>query len=161
MTTLKHMNEAKYHELLNESKAYLEMQRLECERQFNLSSLHRMDYEQETCRMIFSDVSVQPRVSADFQIVGSLSGSSGTWLWSWDNQYLLDNTIEDIWSVKEFGDENGVERLSSPKWNASVEDAWDMTAISAYLLKAKGAYSFLSDDIRVFVVLKEMSNIGK
>jgi hypothetical protein len=73
---------------------------------------------------------------------------------------LLDIAIEDIWQVKEFGDENAIEKLSNPKWDASQEDAWEMTAISAYLLKAQGAYSFLSDDTRVFVVLKEMSNTG-
>jgi hypothetical protein len=120
-----------------------------------------MDYEQESCRMIFSDIGVQPRVAANFQIVGSLSGSSGTWLWSWDNEYLLDITIEDIWQIKEFGEKNRIEKLINPKWDASDEDAWDMTAISTYLLKARGAYSFLSDDIRVYVVLKELSNIGK
>jgi hypothetical protein len=133
---------------------------MECDQEFKFLSLHRMDYEQEACRMIFSDISVQPRVVANFQIVGSLSGSSGTWLWSWDNQYLLDITIEDIWYVKEFGDKNRIEKLSSPKWNASEKDAWDMTAISAYLLKAKAAYSFLSDEIRVYMVLKEMGFIG-
>ena len=30
----------------------------------------------------------------------------------------------------------------------------------AYLLKSRGAYSFLSDNIRVFVVLREIRNIG-
>jgi hypothetical protein len=154
------MNEPLYNDLLNKSRAYLESQRLDSERKFKLGSSHRMDYEQETCRMFFSDLGVQPRVVADLQIVGSLSGRSGTWLWSWDNPYLLDITIEDIWQVKEYGEENGIEKLTSPKWDASEEDAWDMTAISAYLLKSRGAYSFLSDDIRVFVVLKEIRNIG-
>ena len=157
---MKYMNEAQYRELLKESRTYLESQMKECNRKYRFRSLHRMDYEQESCRMIFSDISVQPRVLANFQIVGSLSGNSGTWLWSWDNEYLLDMTIEDIWHVKEFGEKNMIEKLSNPKWDATDEDAWDMTAISAYLLKAQGAYSFLSDDIRVFVVLKEMSNIG-
>jgi hypothetical protein len=154
------MNEAEYLELLNESRAYLESQMKECNREYKLGSLHRMDYEQESCRMIFSDMSVQPRVVANFQIVGSLSGSSGTWLWSWDNEYLLDIAIDDIWHVKEFGERNMIEKLSIPKWDASEKDAWDMTAISTYLLKARGAYSFLSDDTRVYVVLKEIGFIG-
>jgi hypothetical protein len=74
------MNETQYKELLNESQAYLEFQMKECNREFKFRSLHRMDYEQESCRMIFSDISAQPRVHANFQIVGSLSGDSGTWL---------------------------------------------------------------------------------
>jgi hypothetical protein len=154
------MNEIQFKKLLDDSRAYLESQMKECNQEYKLGSLHRMDYEQESCRMIFSDMSAQPRVAANFQIVGSLSGSSGTWLWSWDNEYLLDIAIEDIWQVREFGEKNMIEKLTSPKWDASKEDAWDMTAISTYLLKARGAYSFLSDDTRVYVVLKEMSFVG-
>lgn len=154
------MDEAQYNELLKESRAWLKSRREEIDRVFRLGAKHRMEYEQETCRMFFSDVGDQPRVEAGFQIVGSLSGSSGTWLWSWDNPYLLDKTIEDIWQVKQYGDENRIEKLSNPKWDAGEKDAWDMTAISAYLLKAGGAYSFGSDDIGVYVVLKEIRLIG-
>jgi hypothetical protein len=155
------MEKTQYNELLKTSRSYLDAHRKECDRVFRLHTFQRMDYEQETSRMIFSDVSVQPRVVAIFQIVGSLSGSSGTWLWSWDNPYLLDNTIEDIWQVKEYGDANKMEKLSTPRWKANEEDAWDMTAISAHLLKAMGAYSFVSDDIQVYVVLKDIQFIGE
>ena len=82
------------------------------------------------------------------------------WLWAWDNPYLLENAIQDIQKVKKFGDKNEIEKLTSPKWEATEQDAWDMTAIAANLLKARGAYSFLSDDIRVFVIFKRIKTIG-
>ena len=154
------MNQQQYLELLEESRIYLDTHQEECEQEFRLNQFNRMDYEQETGKMIFSDVGVIPRVVADYQIVGSLSERSNTWLWAWDNPYLLENTIQDIWEVKEMGDKNDIEKLISPKWEATKQDAWDMTAIAAYLLKAKGAYSFLSDDIRVFVILKQIKTIG-
>ena len=154
------MNQLQYLELLEESRIYLDTQQVECDQAFRLNQFNRMDYEQETGRMIFSDVGVIPRVVADYQIVGSLSGRTNTWLWAWDNPYLLENTIQDIWEVKKFGDENDIEKLISPKWKATEQDAWDMTAIAANRLKARGVYSFLSDDIRVFAIFKRIKNIG-
>ena len=150
------MDSKKYSQFLEESRSYLDRHQETCEKDFSLSLYHRMDYEQDTCRMVFSNTGVTSELVAEYQIVGSLSASSGTWLWSWDNPYLLDNTIEEIWDVKEFGDQNNIDALSNPKWEATLEDAWDMTAIAARILKARGAYSFLSDDIRVFVIFKSL-----
>lgn len=42
MTTVKHMNEALFNELLKESRAYLESQMLKCDLEFKFRSLHRM-----------------------------------------------------------------------------------------------------------------------
>ena len=154
------MNQLQYLELLEESRLYLNKQQAECDQEYRLNYFNRMDYEQETGMMIFSDVGVIPRVVADYQIVGSLSERSNTWLWAWDNPYLLENTFQDIRKVKKFGDKNDIDKLTSPTWEATEQDAWDMTAIAANLLKARGAYSFLSDDIRVFVVFKRIKTIG-
>jgi len=154
------MNQLQYLELLEESRLYLDTQQAKCDQEYRLNHFNRMDYEQETGMMIFSDVGVIPRVFAEYQIVGSLSGRSNTWLWAWDNPYLLENTIQDIRKVKKFGDENDFDKLTSPTWEAAEQDAWDMTAIAANLLKARGAYSFLSDDIRVFVIFKRIKTIG-
>lgn len=154
------MNQIQYRELLAKSREYLDKLQEECDQKFRLNQLNRMDYEQETGRMIFSDEGVRSRVVADYQIVGSLSGRSKTWLWAWDNPYLLENINQDIWEVKKFGDINSIEKLTTPKWEATEQDAWDMTAIAAKLLKAKGAYSFLSDDIRVYVILTRIVALG-
>ena len=154
------MNQLQYQELLEESQLYLDTQQAKCDQEYRLNQFNRMDYEQETNRMIFSDVGIIPRVVAYYQIVGSLSGKSNTWLWAWDNPYLLENTIQDILKVKKIGDDNDIEKLTSPKWEATEQDAWDMTAIATNLLKARGAYSFLSDDIRVFVIFKRIKTIG-
>jgi hypothetical protein len=153
------MSQLRYPELLEESRRYLDTQQAACDRKYGLRQFNRMDYEQENSRMIFSDVGVVPRLVADFQIVGSFSMKSRTWLWAWDNPYLLDNTINEIWKVKGFGDTNDIEKLASPTWEATEQDAWDMTAIAANLLQARGAYSFLSDDIRVFVIFTRLKMI--
>lgn len=149
-----------YIKLVRDSLTYLDNQQAKCEHEFNLKQFNRMDYEQETGKMIFSDVGVIPRVIIDFQIIGSLSARSNTWLWAWDNPYLLENTTQAIHEVKKFGEENSIGKLIDPKWNAKEKDAWEMTALAAYILKARGAYKFLSDDIRVYTIFTGIKWIG-
>jgi hypothetical protein len=48
--------------------------------------------------------------------------------------------------VKEFGTQKQFEKLINPKWAADEADGWEMTAISAYILKAQGAYRAPVDD---------------
>jgi hypothetical protein len=103
--------------------------RLIREEQFGLSRFHRMDYEQETGRMIFSDPGVIPKVVAGFQVVGSLSSRSNTWLWTGDNPYLLENTTTAVHEVRKFGQEHGLGKLTNPKWGATEDDAREMTAV--------------------------------
>lgn len=146
-------------DLIRESRTYLERIQKTSENLYGLGKFHRMDYEQETGRMIFSDVGVVPKVVADFQIIGSLSQRSGTWLWAWDNPYLLENTTTAVQAVRRYGEKNRITRLTEPKWKASEQDAWDMTAVAALILKARGAWSFPSDDIRAFAVLTDIRRI--
>ena len=147
--------------LIRDSLIYLDKQRAHCEKVYQLGKFKRMDYEQETGKMTFSDAGVVPRVVADFQIIGSLSSRSGTWLWAWDNPYLLENTASAVYEVKKFGEENGISKLTSPKWKAQEKDAREMTAVAAYILKAPGAYAFPSDEIRVYTVFTSIKWIGK
>ncbi len=140
-----------FNELLNKSRIYLEDQISRCNSKYGLDQCNRMEYEQEKGQMIFSSLAT-PKIIADFQIAGSFSRDSGTWLWSWDNPYLLDNVVETMWKVKEFGEKHGIYQLVEPTREAGEEEGWDMTAIAAYVLKAKGAYRFPSDLIMTFAI---------
>jgi hypothetical protein len=72
--------------------------------------------------------------------VGSISKVSGTWLWAWANASVLPNMKEQIEDVRRFGELHGLRELTTPKWNATEADGWAMTAVTAKLLQAKGAY---------------------
>jgi len=91
-----------------------------------------------------------------FHMVGSVSDRSNTWMWSWDNPYLLDNVKEEMLKVKAYGEKNGIEKLIQPKWSGNEDDGWAMTAIAARILKAKGAFSFLSDEMMIYVVFSDV-----
>jgi len=149
-----------YTDLLHRAKKYLEEQMHLCNSLYGLDACNRMDYEQETGQMIFSSLAY-PKIVTGFLIAGSVSTRSNTWLWSWDNPYLLDKVIGDMWKVREYGERNSIYKLVEPKWEAREEDGWDMTAIAAYILKAKGAYKFPSDEIITFALFMKIRKVGE
>jgi hypothetical protein len=149
------MDSKEFTDLLKKSREYLLGQQEIITKQYGLNDYERMDYEQETGKMIFT-VKGGRKVILSFQVVGSISDRSNTWMWSWDNPYLLENVTEEMLKIKAYGEKNGMEKLITPKWSGTDDDGWEMTAIAAWVLKAKGAFSFLSDEMLVFVVFTDI-----
>ncbi len=149
------MNTSTYTDVLKHSREYLLKQQDNIKQKYGLDDYLQMDFEQETGNMIFT-LKGGKHVNMKFHVVGSISDRSGTWMWSWDNPYLLENVTEEMLKVRSFGEENGLEKLTSPKWPASDDDGWEMTAIAAWVLKSKGAFSFLSEEMMVFVVFEDI-----
>ncbi len=96
-----------------------------------------------------------------YEEVGSISKISNTWLWSWANPHLDDKIKTDISLVKEYGEKQNLEKLIKRKWNADEYDGWEMTAISAYLMKAKGAYRVSTEKTYSFKIYKEIIDLRK
>jgi hypothetical protein len=71
----------------------------------------------------------------------------------------LDKVKSEIGVVKDYGDRREFEKLMNSKWTAEEVDGWEMTSISAYLMKAKGAYRVKSSDdsLFVFMIFKEIN----
>lgn len=107
--------------------------------QFALSKHKRWDYDQETGLLTFSNDGI-PAVIANIEMIGSVSTVSDTWLWSWANFHLLPNVRTHIVAVRGFGEKMGFPRLTVPKWHAEEALGWEMSAIAAHVLDAKGAY---------------------
>ena len=147
-----------FEELLRHSRVYLEEQQEICNTRYGLHRCNRMDYEQETGQMIFSALAT-PKIITSFQIAGSVSSRSNTWLWSWDNPYLLEKVVNELWKVKQYGEKHHIYKLVEPKWEATEDEGWDMTAIAAYILQARGAYRFPSDGIITYAVFTAIRNV--
>jgi hypothetical protein len=106
---------------------------------------------------------------ASFQVVGSISTTSNTWLWSWANPSILESVKKDIHLVRQFGDKHKLEELTEEKWEADELDGWAMTNVTAKLLNAKGAYRCPNENGAMFVVFTDVwrppelikANIGR
>ena len=116
---------------------------------YNIGRYQNWYYDQYTGELTFSDSGVK-KLIIEYEEVGSLSFKSNTWLWAWANPHLEDKIKSEITLVRDIGTKRNFEKLKNPKWTADEYDAWEMTAIAAYLMKAKGAYRAPSRDSSLF-----------
>jgi hypothetical protein len=122
---------------------------------YKLSSYERFDYDQQSGEFVFSDKGVA-KVVARFQIVGSVANEAKTWLWSWANASILETACDQIHRVRDFGYTNSIRKLTERKWTAVEADGWEMAAVSAAIIDAKGAYLCPGKSGPVFVVFTDI-----
>ncbi len=135
--------------LLVKSYDYLYAQQDSCEKIYGIGSFQNWYYDQFTGELSFSNDSVK-KLIIDYEEVGSVSLKTNTWLWAWANPHLEEKVKGEIGKVKSYGESRGFKKLIDRKWTADEIDGWEMTAIAAYLLKAKGAYRVPSKDKKLF-----------
>ena len=135
------------HELMSLNEA--------CEKEFHIGSWSRWDYDLERQTLTFSQEGL-PRVEASIQVVGTTSISGGTWLWGWANDSLPPNVISAIEKVRAFGDAEDLTELTKADLPDDEYLGWEMTAIAAKLLGAKGAYRCPDDNGFVYVIYRSI-----
>lgn len=144
-----------FEKLSEAAYSYLFKRQEECEQKYKMFNYESWFYNQDTGLLTFSDKNVV-KIEIIYEQVGTILKSTNTWLWSWENPHIEEQVKKDILQVKEYGVENNIESLTKPKWRADEYDGWEMTAIAAYLLKAKGAYRFPLENTFSFVIFKEI-----
>lgn len=123
-----------------------------------IGSYERWFYDQKTGLITFYDGDI-PKLEIVYEQVGSISKSTKTWLWAWDNPYLEEKIKSEIGIIREYGIENNFEPLIKRKWYGDEIDGWEMTAISTLLMKAKGAYKIPTKKTYSFIVFKEIIDL--
>ena len=152
------MTKEEFDKFEHESYEYLKVQQEILQTEYGMGRYERWDWDQETGEFVFSEKGV-PKLVADFQVVGSISTISNTWLWSWANPSILENVKKDIHKVREFGEQNGLVELIEEKWPADELDGWAMTNVTARLLKAKGAYRCPGDNGATFIIFTTVRKV--
>jgi len=141
---------------------YLNEQMKIVEETYGIHSYENWFYDQETGILTFSNSESQDKiVEIQYEEVGSISKISQTWLWGWANPNLEPKIKTEIEFVKKYGEVNNLESLTKRKWFGDEYDGWEMTAISAYLMKAKGAYRLPLENTFTFVIYKEINDMRK
>lgn len=91
-------------------------------------------------------------ITAPVQVVGTYNTEDGTWLWGWDHPSVSEPLGEFARRVQSFGEQYGMEKLTTRKIAASIDDAWEFTALACYLSGGEGSYSGPSGSTRVQMV---------
>ncbi|MBX2923339.1 MAG: hypothetical protein KF746_14150 [Chitinophagaceae bacterium] len=68
-------------------------------------------YNQSTGLLTFSTGSQE--LNFRYLDIGSLSESSKTWKWSWDNDTTLEKVKEKVWIIKQFGERSNFIKLTT------------------------------------------------
>ena len=131
-----------------------------CENRYGIGKYERWFYDQETGLLTFSNSGI-PLLEIEYESVGSISKETNTWLWAWANPHLEEKVKEEIIQIRELGEKRKFLRLTKSKWYADEYDGWEMTAISAYLLKGKGAYRVPTEKTFSFMIFKEIKDLRK
>lgn len=110
-----------------------------------------MDYDLEQETLTFSEEGV-PKVIASIQVIGTTSISGGTWMWGWANESLPPNVTKAVVKVRAFGEAENITELTKAELPDDEHLGWEMTAIAAKLLGAKGAYRCPDENGFTYVV---------
>ena len=125
------------------------------ETKFHLSSYKHYGWSQPNNQLLLS-TNGQVKVIATIQFVGDVSHISHTWLWAWANPSVLPSMRNEVRKVKAFGERNKFSKLTKDEWRADDSDGWDMTAIAATVLHAKGAYRSPGKNGDEFMVITDI-----
>jgi len=80
------------------------------------------------------------QVIAAAQIIGSYESETGLWHWGWANPSIPENLTRDALRLKQYGEQQGIQRLVSPEWTGAETDCWYMAALACRLCACQGAY---------------------
>jgi hypothetical protein len=117
---------------------------------WGLDKVGRWDLSQEEGDLVFS-FDDGTRVAAPAQIIGTYNSEDRTWLWAWANPSIDEKLQKDALKLRKYGEEHGIERLTTRKWVGTEDDAWAMTALAVKLCGEQGAYRAPAGKTRVFI----------
>lgn len=143
---------------LTDSHNYLVNQQAICEEEYSLGQFERWHYDQVTGLLTFYNGDTL-KLKIKYQEVGSISKVSGTWLWGWANPNLEEKVVAEMDKVRLFGKENQFDQLTKRKWEADEIDGWEMTSISANILKAKGAYRVPTETVFAYFIFLSIEKV--
>lgn len=142
-----------------ESQAYLDACQENARSQFGIGSHARFGCDLEKGDIWWSN-GQSPEVRAKVTIVGSWASNSNSWLWAWENASFSKMDHSRINKVREFGKKEDIAELSHARWEADQSVAWDVTAASAKILQAEGAYCCPVKTGALFLLLHSLERVS-
>jgi len=150
-----HQNDVAYAKLSSLATAYLDRRQTDLRERFYLGDGGDFTLDERSGDVVFSN-RTSASLIAKFQIVGGLSIQDKTWTWSWASPSVPESVKERVRIVRAYGEGHSHRELASAAWPATDTDAWEMTAIAAYLLDADGANRLSHDGGTLFMVVSDV-----
>lgn len=123
---------------------------------FGLSGDVRYDWTLDDARIAWSrggEVFLIGRIT----MIGSVSLTQGTWLWSWANDSLPQAAVGDMDRVRRFGEANGFPVLPWPGFDAHPGLVAEARLVAASVLDAEGLWADTVEDTQVHFLLHDLT----
>jgi hypothetical protein len=98
--------------------------------------------------------------TCSMQIIGTYNTLDNTWLWAWDHPSVVSALQDHAWKVREYGETNSIDLLTTRKLNCSQTQAWEFTAVACKLCNAQGGYRGPAGTTLVFMTFDNVSLNG-
>ncbi|MGX1267521.1 DUF6882 domain-containing protein [Streptomyces phaeoluteigriseus] len=89
-------------------------------------------------------------------MIGSVSLTQQTWLWSWANESLPHAVLGDIERVRQYGEENDFPVLPWPGFNHDPELVAEARMVAASVLDAEGLWAESTDDVQLHFLVHDL-----
>ncbi|MFF3602314.1 DUF6882 domain-containing protein [Streptomyces sp. NPDC002463] len=89
-------------------------------------------------------------------MIGSVSLSHETWLWSWANDSLPPAVLGDIDRVRAFGEANGFPVLPWPGFDYDPALVAEARTVAASVLDAEGLWADSTDDVQLHFTIHDL-----
>ncbi|WP_285568002.1 DUF6882 domain-containing protein [Streptomyces sp. RTGN2] len=90
-------------------------------------------------------------------LIGSVSVTHQTWLWSWANESLPHAALGDIEQVRRFGEENDYPVLPWPGFHSRPELVAEARMVAASVLDAEGLWAESMDDVKLHFMVHDLA----
>jgi hypothetical protein len=146
---------AEFQLLLDASMEELRLKTMAHQQGWGFGKAARWDLDQSRGDLIFTFDKVLATCPA--QIIGSFDTADDSWLWAWANPSIDEPLKRDSLRVKEYGQQQQIDRLTSAEWSGDEDDAWEMAALACKLCQAQGAYRGPAGTAFVFMTFGEVT----
>ncbi|HDR8472868.1 MULTISPECIES: DUF6882 domain-containing protein [Bacillus cereus group] len=140
-------------------ESYLDMcyDKLESKQQkfisdYNIDNFDEYWYDQDQCILQFKN---NGQVLLEFSVVfiGSWSGKSNSWMWSWANENVADDARSKSNCLKDLQTITGSEVFINPFFECDQEMAYELAAFAIEYLDAEGMYIVPDERNEVFMAV--------
>jgi len=126
----------------------------EWQRKFGLEGSPPFHWDLDSATLTF-DAPLGP-VLATICLVGTTSDSEGSFLWSWANEAIPRQHGEALAAVHEFGRENQLALLTTPRIQGGRPEATECLCIAGRLQRALGTFIDQRGDVTLYFTILHM-----
>ncbi|MFK0202957.1 DUF6882 domain-containing protein [Streptomyces lavendulae] len=123
---------------------------------FGLSGDVQYDWSMDDAQITWSRDS-KVFLTGRLTMIGSVSVSQQTWLWSWANESLPHAARGDMERVRQFGEENDYPVLPWPDFTYHPELVAEARMVAASVLDAEGLWAESMDDVQLHFMIHDLA----